>query len=446
MSDALLMDRDWALEICDRALAASTAEQTEVNLMASNSGLTRFANNHIHQSVAEVDAEVYVRAAIGRKVGVASTNDTSDAGLRDVAQRACALAEAASPDEHFPGLPPPGEEPASVRGSAETADFGAAERADAVRQCLEVAQERGQTAAGACSSDVLVHAVANSLGLRAYQENTVAHMRMVFAGDDSSGYAEAYSEDASEIDAHALAEVAADKCTTSAGPSAVRPGRWDVILEPPAVTDILFHLGAFAFNAQACLEGRSALCGRLGDQVCGANITISDRPLDPRGIRRAFDFEGVPRQSVSLIRDGVAENLVHDSRTARRMETRTTGHAAPPSSTWGPVPFNLLLSPGDASADEMIAATERGLLVTRFHYTNMLNPSAAVMTGMTRDGTFLIEDGKIVGGVRNLRFTEGLLEALSRVDMIGREGWLDDYAWAPAIRVRDFRFSGSTEF
>ncbi|MFW6437737.1 MAG: metallopeptidase TldD-related protein [Armatimonadota bacterium] len=240
--------------------------------------------------------------------------------------------------------------------------------------------------------------------------------------------------------------MAAEKCARSAGPGAVEAGRWDVILEPPAVTDALFHLGRYTFNALACLEGRSAIHGRLGEQVCGENITIVDDPLDPRGIRRAFDFEGVARQRVELIREGVAANLVYDSRTAKRAGTTSTGHAAPPSSTWGPVPFNVFFESGDSSVSDMIAATERGLLVTRFHYTNMLDPSAAVLTGMTRDGTFLIEDGEVVGGVRNLRFTESLLEALSRVDMIGSEGWLGDYAWAPALRIRDFRFSGTTEF
>jgi predicted Zn-dependent protease len=446
MSEALLIDRERALEICDRATGASTAEQTEVNLMASDSGLTRFANNHIHQSVAEVDAEVHVRAAIGQKVGVASTNDTSEEGLRDVAGRACALAEAASPDEHFPGLPTPGEEPAPRRGSAATAGFGPTERADAVAECIETARTRGQTAAGACSTDVMVHAVANSLGVRAWQEATVAHMRMVFAGDDSSGYAEAWAEDAREIEPRLLAETAASKCAESADPRSVEPGRWDVILEPPAVADAIFMLGVYAFNAQAFLEGRSAIRGRIGEQVCGENITLVDDGMDPRGIRRAFDFEGVPRQRVELISDGVAANLVHDSRTARRSDTTTTGHASAPGSSWGPVPLNLFLRPGDSSVNEMIAETERGLVVTRFHYTNMLEPSSAVLTGMTRDGTFLVEDGEVVGGVRNLRFTENLLEALSRVDLIGAEGWLDQHARVPALRIRDFRFSGATEF
>ncbi len=446
MSDALVMDRDRALEICERLLAVSTAEQTEVNLLASRSGLTRFANNEIHQSVAETDAEVLVRAAIGDRVGVAGTNDLSPDGLREVAERACRLAAVATPDEQFPGLPDPGDEPQSVEGSASTAAFGPAARAEAVRECIAVARERGQTAAGACSADLVAHAVANSLGVRAWQENTVANLRMVFAAEDSSGYAEAFAEDASTLKPRDLAESAAEKCARSEGPRSIKPGRWHVILEPPAVTDALFHLGAIAFNGLSCIEGRSPICGRFGEQICGRNITLVDAPLDPRTIRRAFDFEGVPKQRVELIRDGVAQAMVHDSRTARLSGARSTGHSGPPPSSWGPVPVNLILSPGDTTREEMVAGITRGLLVTRFHYTNMLDPSAAVLTGMTRDGTFLIEDGEIVGGVRNLRFTECLLEALSRVDMIGRDGWLDDYAWAPPLLIRDFRFSGATEF
>ncbi len=446
MSDALLMGRDEALGICERVLAASGADQTEVNLLAQRSGLTRFARSHIHQSVAETNLQVVVRAAIGEQVGVASTNDTSDAGLADVGERATLLASLSTPDDNFPGLPEPGDEPASLSGSPATADFGPEARAQAVRTCIAIARERGQTAAGACSATVGAHAVANSLGVRAFAETTRANLRMVLTGDDSSGFAQAHAADASEIDAPALARTAADTCARSAGPRSVEPGRWDAILEPPAVTDLLFFLAISAFNGLACHEGRSPLHGRMGERVCGESIALWDDGLDPRGLRRAFDFEGVPRRRVELISDGVAVGPVHDTRTAALTGTRSTGHAALPGNTFGPVPAHLFMRTGDATVSDMIAATERGLLITRFHYTNLVDPRRAILTGMTRDGTFLIEGGEVVGGVRNLRFTENMLGALSRVDMIGRDGRLDQMAWAPALRVRDFRFSGATEF
>lgn len=446
MSDTMPVSRDEALAICQRVVESSRAEQTEVNLLASRSGLTRFAGNEIHQSVFETDVHLMVRAAYGQRVGVATTNDVSDEGLRDVTDRACTLAASASPDEFFPGLPEPGAEPPRLEAAEATVSFGPGQRAAAVRECLEVARERGQTAAGACSADVITHAVANSRGISAANESAAAHMRMVFAGDDSSGYAEAYTEDAGTLSPRALAEVAANKCARSAAPVSVEPGRWDVILEPPAVTDMLFFLGMDAFNALACQEGRSPLCGRFGERVCGENITIVDDASDARSMRRSFDFEGVPTRRVELIVDGVARDVVHDSRTAAKEGTRSTGHALPPPSRWGPMPLNMFMTAGERGVDEMVAATERGLLITRTHYTNLVDPSAAILTGMTRDGTFLIEDGEVVGGVRNMRFTEGILDALSRVDMIGRDGWLDEYSWAPALRVRDFRLSGVTEF
>ncbi|MEA3404007.1 MAG: TldD/PmbA family protein [Armatimonadota bacterium] len=446
MSDALIMGRDEALDICEGTLAASSADATEVLLVARRSGLTRFAGNHIHQSVSETNASVTVRAAMGSSVGVASTNDTSADGLADVAERAGRLASLATPDEQFPGLPKPGDVPQPLRGVQATTEFGPAERAKAVGTCIEVARERRQTAAGACSAAVTARAVANSRGLRAWQETTHANLRMVFSGADSSGYAEAHSEDASEIAPRALAEVAADKCARSASPTAVEPGRYDVILEPPAVADLLSALGSTAFNALAWHEGRSPLCGRLGEQVCGENVTIFDDGLDPRTLRQSFDFEGVPKRRVELVTEGVATGLVHDTRTAALMGASSTGHALPPDSPWGAVPTNIFLQPGGAGVYEMIAATDRGLLVTRFHYTNLVNPRQAILTGMTRDGTFLIQDGEVAGPVRNLRFTESILEALSRVSMIGRDGRLCGRTWAPALKIHDFRFSGATEF
>ena len=446
MDDALPIGQDEAMAICEQALAASRADETEINLMASSEGLTRFASNYIHQSVGETDYRLVVRAALGNKVGVASTNDTSAEGVSEAARQAGMLAEVASPDEEYPGLPGPGEPPTPLTGFTATAEFDAGRRAEAVGTCIEVARDRDQIAAGACSATVSAHAVANSHGVRAWQETTRANLRMVFSGDDSSGYADAHAEDASQIAPRVLAEAAAGRCARSAGPRSIEPGRLDVILEPAAVADLLLFLGMSAFSGLAYHEGRSAIRDRLGEQVCGENISLVDDPLDPRGLRRAFDFEGVPCGRVELIADGVARAVVHDTRTARLENARSTGHAPPASSTYGPVPVNIFLRPGQATMDEMVSSVDHGLLVTRFHYTNLVDPSAAILTGMTRDGTFLIENGKLAGGVRNMRFTEAILEALSRAEIIGREGRLAPYAWAPALLIRDFRFSGATEF
>jgi predicted Zn-dependent protease len=191
------------------------------------------------------------------------------------------------------------------------------------------------------------------------------------------------------------------------------------------------------------------LCGRLGEKVCGESVSIWDDGLDERGLRRSFDFEGVPKRRVELITNGVAAGLVYDSFTAGRDpdgDKTSTGHAGPAPNPWGPMPSNLLVACGDADLAQMIAPVERGLLVTRFHYTNVLHPKQSVLTGMTRDGTFLIEGGEIVGGVKNLRFTQSILEALSNVEMIGARGKLTGHIWTPAMKICDFKFTGGTEF
>lgn len=449
MSEALSIERERALEICEQALAASPADHTEVVLTAGRQELTRFAGNQIHQNVAEQDHGVRVRAVIGKRIGVATSNEVSEQGVAETVEAACKLARLAEPTAEFISLPEPQQMPEEVRGVPRTAQFGPAERAEAVREVVTVAEEAEQSASGAFSVGAGAVAVANSLGTRAFDELTSASLRMVFAGDDSSGFAHTVSSDTADIDAEALARVAAEKCALSAHPVEVEPGAYDVVLEEEAVGDMVQMLGFFGFGAMGYQEERSPLCGRLGEKVCGESVSIWDDGLDERGLRRSFDFEGVPKQRVELITSGVAAGLVYDSFTAGRDpdgDKTSTGHAGPAPNPWGPMPSNLFVACGDADPEQMVASVERGLLVTRFHYTNVLHPKQSVLTGMTRDGTFLIEGGEIVGGVKNLRFTQSILEALGRVEMIGAEGKLLGGIWTPAMKIREFDFSGATEF
>ena len=266
-------------------------------------------------------------------------------------------------------------------------------------------------------------------------------------GDDSAGFAEAQSDDALAIPAAELARVAADKASRSAGPREVEPGDYTVVLEPLAVADMITMLAMYDLHALAHQEGRSFTTGRVGQRVCGENISIWDDGWDERGARRPFDYEGMPRQRVELITDGVLKGVTYDSFTAGRdPAAANTGHALPAPGRWGPVPLNLFMATGDHTVEEMVKATDRGLLVTRLHYTNMIHPVRTVFTGMTRDGTFLVENGEMVGGVKNLRFTQSILEALSGVDMIGRDGVQLEGAWVPALRVQGFSFSSTTKF
>lgn len=439
------MDRERVLSLCEQALAACAADEVMVHLAVGNSALTRFADNHIHQNVAEETGHLSVRAFVGARSGIATTSDLSGSGIRDAAQRALALARVAEADPEYLPLPPPVPiEHLSVSVPA-TAACGPTQRAEAVRTIIAVAREAGQIASGAFAVGAGWRAVATSAGVRACEQTTSASLRTVIMARDSSGFASATSRDVRDIDPLALGRTASAKAAASAQPVTVEPGQWDVILEPEAVGTIVDLTARLTFGALAFQEGRSAICGKLGQQVCGDNITLWDDASDPRALAPSFDYEGMPTRKVQLIVRGVASGLVHDTRTAARAGVRTTGHATGPGG-WGPMPAALFLHPGSATLEEMIASTQRGLLVTRFHYTNVLSPRQTVLTGMTRDGTFLIEDGRIVGGVRNLRFTENILEALGRVELVGAEGKLASGAWVPALKIRQFAFTGLTEF
>lgn len=441
------MDRERALELCQIVLEASRADQTEVLLSGGMSSLTRYANNTIHQNVAESETSASVRAVLGKRIGVARSTDTSPEGLRELAETAYQIARLSSPDEEFVSLPGPLPIEAETDFvDPETADFGPEQRAEAVREAIAQAEAGGYTAAGAFSVATASYAVANSLGVAAYQAATGAEMSVLVASDTSSGFARTVSPRVSEINAASLGRIATEKCRASLNPIEVKPEEMCVILEPEAVGDMVMTLGLYDFSALAMQEGRSFLSSQLGQKVCGDNINIWDDGHDPRGQRLAFDFEGVPKQRVDLIRNGVAENTVWDSHAANKAARQSTGHALPAPNTWGPVPINMFVGTGDSDVGTMIGGIERGLLVTRFHYTNMVHPIKTVFTGMTRDGTFLIEDGQITNGVRNFRFTQSILEALSNVSAISRTGKLTDYVWAPAMKIDKFGFSSGTEF
>lgn len=441
------MNRAESLDLAQIVLQASTADQTEVLILDQESALTRYAENVIHQNVAETTTEFSVRAVVGQRVGVASGTDLSPAGLRQLAADAVTLARLSAPDEGFVSLPEPLPLPENTDfADAATADAGPEDRAAGVRQVLEIARANRLRAAGAFTTRAHTITVANSLGVAAWQRLSGAELSVIMQGADSSGYARTASAAVGDVDPAALAQTAADKALASAHPREVAPGAYRVVLEEAAVGDMLMMLAFYDLGAQAVEEGRSFLSGHLGEPVCGANISLWDDGLDPRTERMAFDFEGVPKQRVDLIKDGIGVGAVWDSYNAHKAGRASTGHALPAPNTWGPLPLNLVLAPGDSSVPAMIANLERGLLVTRFHYTNMIHPIKTTLTGMTRDGTFLIEDGKLVGGVKNLRFTQSILEALSCVQALSATGKQTEYVWAPAAQVEAFNFSSGTEF
>jgi predicted Zn-dependent protease len=436
-----MLGKDRALQLLEETLAHAEADQTEVLLIIENTGLTRFANSAIHQNLAESNARVAIRSVVGKRVGSASTNRLEPEQLRAAADRSLELARLQAENPDFVSLPAPQPLP-QVRAISAATDASTPEaRAAVVADIVSMGQQEKCAVSGVLSVESTEVVVGNSLGIRAYHPATVALLNVIASDDTSSGYAHWMGTDISRLDHKAIAWTALEKCILGRRPAALDPGDYEVILEPPAVADLVSFLAYLGFGANAVEEGRSFMCDRFGSPITGEQISIWDDGLDPRGLPMPFDFEGVPKQRVELINQGVANAVVYDSYHANKQGKQSTGHALPAPNTYGPYPLNLFLAPGGASREDLIRATRRGLLVTRFHYTNIVQPKETVITGMTRDGTFLIENGRLGQPVRNLRFTQSILDALSSVELVGKEAVLTDRCVVPALKLARFTFT-----
>lgn len=432
------------------ALAASPADETEASLLVTDEALTRFANNTIHQNVAERDAVLEVRAVFGKRAGTARTNDLSPAGLRRIVQTACEAARHQPENEDFPGLPDPA--PMRPVDSFDEAAAGASpeQRAAAVAAICRAADARDANAAGAYSTTASELAIANTRGLWGYHPATAVDLTLVIAHGAGSGYAHGTSWRLDRVDTERLGQEALDRALAAGRrePRPLPPGDYPAILEPYAVVDILEQLAACGMGALAVQEGRSWMNGRLGKPVLSPRVSIWDDGYDPSGAPQPFDCEGVPKQRVDIVRAGQPLAPVYDTHTAAREPGRaSTGHAQPFDEDWdGPAPANLHMAEGDSSVEAMIAATPRGVYVTRFWYVNALAERNCQLTGMTRDGTFLIENGEIVGPLRNARFTQSMLAALKNVAAVGSEarpigGYYGSHR-VPALKLESMRFTG----
>jgi predicted Zn-dependent protease len=445
-----MLGHDEARRITQGILSRSAADQTEVVLLAEETSLTRFANSRIHQNVAERNTQLRVRAVSGKKVGVASTNNLSDDAIDEVTASALRVTLLQPDNPDFVSLPEPQPLP-QVSGFAKaTASCTPQQRAQAVSIICRLAGEERLVASGAYTTSTLHVAVANSLGVFAYAPSTLTDLTTVIMSEDSSGYASTTDFDVTAIDPEQVAREAISKAIRSRNPESIEAGEYTVVLEEHAVGTLLTYLSYLGFGALALQENRSFMAGHLGEKITGSVISIWDDGLDASGLPVPFDFEGMPKQRVDLITNGVANAVVYDSYTASRERRETTGHALPAPNTYGPLPGNLFMHTGQRTKAELLAAVDRGLLVTRFHYVNPLHPLKTVLTGMTRDGTFLIENGAISRGVKNLRFTQNILEALARVRMTSSDSKLGRSFFGgirvPSLLIDGFTFSGVTEF
>ena len=449
-----MIGKEKILDALNSTLKKSKADQSEAVYLGGESGLTRFANSTIHQNVFEVNSRVYFRVALGKKIGVAATNSFTKKDLQKTLLDAIEIAKNQRENPNFPGLPSKQKVLNPNTYFKKTAEFTPLQRAEEVKKIFDQAKVHNLTVAGSFSTGEAEIAVVNSNGVTCYQPLTSSFLNIIVMGDNSSGYADCLSRDVDDIKVDHLTQIAIQKCLDSKNPKDSEPGEYDVLLEPSAVAALLEWMNYIGFGSKAFQEGTSFLSNRIGQRIMGENITIYDDGNDQSAIAFPFDFEGVPKQKVTLVEKGVAKEVVFDSISAYKDKTKSTGHALTPDSADGALALNLFIQAGDSSVDKMIGSVERGLLVTRFHYINgLLDTTNALLTGMTRDGTFWIENGKVKHGVKNLRFTESMLKAFSNVMQISKDRKIVNSWWgdvgcvvAPAMLIKNFKFTGKTEF
>ena len=443
------LTRQRAEEIFSKVLKYSTADETEAIIGSTSYSLTRFANNTIHQNVAEEGVSLSVRAVADHRTARASTNKLDEPSIRQLCEGALALAGLQPPDPELLPMPGPKMFRAVDRFFSDTAELTPQARAETVKNVVARAEKDGLTAAGVFSSGAVASGIFNSRGLAAFHEETVSEFSVTMLGESSSGWAKNTAPNCNILDPEGLADRAARKALESRNPREIPPGKYPVILEPAAVLDLLGFL-FFDFGGLAVHEQRSCLTGRLGEKLFGENINVRDDVFYPLQAGAPFDGEGMPRQRVSLVEKGVAKSVVYARQTAHKMGAEPTGHGFPLPNEFGEAPMNIVMEGNKATIDDMIQSTERGLLVTRLWYIREVDPYQKILTGMTRDGTFWIENGKAQHGAKNLRFNQSVIEMLNHVEMMGppqRTAGEESFEMVvPAMKLASFNFSSLTKF
>jgi len=424
-------------------------KDVEATIAGGSHALTRFANNTIHQNVAERTAYLSVRALIDGRTARATTNAMDAESIRAVVEQAIAITKLQEPDPDMQPLAEPDEVIETARAFQRTARAAPQDRAAAVAQAIAVIESANQTAAGIYSTGDSALALLNSRGVSTYHLETLATFSVTAMAQDSSGWAKASACDAGDLEPVKLASIAASKAVASSAPGVWDPGKYTVILEPAAVLDLIGQM-FMDFSATALKDGRSFLTDRIGTALFGPNITIQDDVYHPLQAGAPFDGEGLPRRKLAMVDKGIVREVAYSRHAAALEGKQATGHGFPLPNELGEAPMNVVVAGGDSTIDEMIASTERGVLVTRLWYIREVDPYEKIMTGMTRDGTFRIENGQVTGGLRNFRFNQGLVELLKNVEALGPavrasgEETMD--AVVPAMKVRDFNFTEVTRF
>ncbi len=462
-----MLTKEKATDIFDRIRRFSSADEVEAIFTGSRFALTRFANNTIHQNVEEENSIVSIRTNFAGRTARATANQFDDESLRRAVAGSENLARVQEPDSDLLPMPTAVEAKAAGEGARatrffeETAAITPAGRAEVVKNVVAIAGKHRLTTAGIYSNSESREGIFNSRGLTDWHEQTLAEISITMLAEDSSGWQKLNSPDVRNLDPAGLAEAAAQKAIDSAHPREIAPGKYTVILEPAAVLDIVGFM-FWDYSGMAILDQRSFLNDRIGTQLFGRNINIWDDAAHRLQAGSPFDGEGMRRQRVQLVENGVVKRVVYARSTARKMKNSesaskvgvidSTGHGLPFPNEMGEMPLNIVIGAPEEpqSTEQMIASTERGVLVTRLWYIREVDPYDKIVTGMTRDGTFLVEMGKVRCGLRNFRFNESLISMLSNVEAMsvpvracGEESF--DMV-VPAMKVREFNFTEATKF
>ena len=462
-----MLTQEQAVELFSRIRRLSSADEVEVLFSGARFALTRFANNAIHQNVEDENCIASIRTNFDGRSARAAVNQFDDATLKRAVETSEKFARVQEKDPDL--LPMPTPEEAAIasdrdrpaRFLEETAAITPAERAESVRQIVALADRHKLTTAGIYSTAQSLEGVFNSRGLAEWHTQTLAEISITMLAGDSSGWQKLNSPDVRKLNPLQLAETAARKAVDSTHPRELPPGKYTVILEPSAALDIVGFM-FWDFSGTAILDQRSFLNDRIGIKLFGDNINIWDDTSHPLQAGSPFDGEGMRRRRVQLVENGIVKRVVYARGTVAKMKRsefankigpiEATGHGFPLPNEIGEMPLNIVVGGSDRprTIDQMIASTERGLLVTRLWYIREVDPYEKILTGMTRDGTFLIENGRLKNGVRNFRFNQSLISMLSHVEALGAPvracGEESFDMVVPPMKVREFNFTEVTKF
>ena len=437
--------------ICTKIFQFTKGTQTEVTISSQESALTRFADNVISQNVSNTDTNISIRLVKNGKMSKVEFNQSNPSEIKKSVETAFYLLKNQKKNSGALNLLKPSK---TVNNGVnlffkKTAQLSPEFKALKIKNLAKKCKKLKQICCGTLENGYRETTIANNLGLCLSHKESYVDYDITVKDKDSFGWAGQGENNVDLMDFDKTNEIAIQKAKLAKNPISIKPGKYTVVLEPAAVADFLMFMNFYGFGGKFYLEGQSFISGKLGKKILSDKISIYDNAIDGPSAGMPFDFEGFPKQKLALIEKGVAKNVVFDRKTALEAKAKNTGHGLPIPNVWGPLPFNTIVPSGKTNIDDMIKQTSKGILITQFHYTNLIKPLNLEITGMTRNGTYLIENGKIKKAVKNMRFTESIPKALNNVVCVGDKtvttgGW--GKTSVPALKIKGFNFSSSTEF